>query len=252
MNILYLAQRIPYPPRKGDKLRSFHQVEYLARRHKVWCGCFVDSPSDDRSIEPLRAYCHDVAAIRLNRMRAMVWGLAGVVRGGTVTESFYAHPVMQAHAQKLGETFFLVTAQAGDLVVADKVDGRGFLRASPPVGSSVPVHATAVGKVFLAYAPDLVHTPAGRLRAYTSTTARTPAALRRSITTTQRAGYAISRDEWVEGLTAVAAPIRASERLVGAIAAALVSQRLGELGLDRVVQSVSSAAAAINLKLAGG
>ena len=56
----------------------------------------------------------------------------------------------------------------------------------------------------------------------------------------------------VEGLTAVAAPIRASERLVGAIAAALVSQRLGELGLDRVVQSVSSAAAVINLKLAGG
>jgi DNA-binding IclR family transcriptional regulator len=163
-----------------------------------------------------------------------------------------AHPVMQAHAQELGETFFLVSAQAGDLVVADKVDGRGFLRASPPVGSSVPVHATAVGKVVLAYAPDLVHAPVGRLRAYTSRTATTPAALRRSITTTQRAGYAISRDEWVQGLTAVAAPIRAGERLVGAIAAALVSQRLGELGLDPVVQSVLSAAAAINLKLAGG
>ena len=176
----------------------------------------------------------------------------GVAAMGRDPLAGIAHPVMQAHAQQLGDTFFLVSAQAGDLVVADKVDGRGFLRASPQIGSSVPVHATAVGKVFLAFAPDLVHTPASTLRAYTSRTAKTRSALRRSVTTTQRAGYAVSQDEWVEGLTAVAAPIRAGERLVGAIAAALVSQRLGELGLDRVVQSVLSAAKAIQLRLQGG
>lgn len=36
MNILYVCQRIPYPPNKGEKLRSFHQIEFLcARGHNV-------------------------------------------------------------------------------------------------------------------------------------------------------------------------------------------------------------------------
>ena len=46
MKILYLAHRLPYPPNKGDKIRSFHQPEYLSRRHRVWCACFVYDPAD--------------------------------------------------------------------------------------------------------------------------------------------------------------------------------------------------------------
>ena len=35
MNLLYLCHRIPYPPNKGDKIRSFHQVRGLSERHAV-------------------------------------------------------------------------------------------------------------------------------------------------------------------------------------------------------------------------
>ena len=55
-----------------------------------------------------------------------------------------ARPVLEQEAGALGETFFLVAARAGRLVVLDKAEGNGFLRAAPRVGSSVPVHATAV------------------------------------------------------------------------------------------------------------
>jgi sugar transferase (PEP-CTERM/EpsH1 system associated) len=94
VNILYLSHRIPYPPDKGDKIRSFHMLEHLARRHRVWCACFLDSPSEERYIDPLRAYCHDVAAVRLNRRLAAARGLVGLIGGGTITESFYAHAGM--------------------------------------------------------------------------------------------------------------------------------------------------------------
>lgn len=112
VNILYLAHRIPYPPDREDRLRSFREVEYLARRHKVWCACFVDTPSDARFIPPLRAYCYDVAAIRLNRPWALVRGLAGSVRGGTVTEWFYNHLAMWAAVREWYEsvTFDVVVA----------------------------------------------------------------------------------------------------------------------------------------------
>lgn len=96
MNILYLAHRIPYPPDKGDKLRSYREVEHLARRHRVWCACFVDDPADLCHIDPLRAFCHDVAAIRLRSAPAKIRGLAGLLRGRTVTESLYSHPRMWA------------------------------------------------------------------------------------------------------------------------------------------------------------
>lgn len=95
MNILYLAHRIPYPPDKGDKLRAFRQIERLSERHRVWCACFVDTPSDFRHAAALREFCEDVAAVELRPMYARVRGLGKLIRGGTITEGFYASREMR-------------------------------------------------------------------------------------------------------------------------------------------------------------
>lgn len=95
MNILYLAHRIPYPPNKGDKLRCFRFLEQLSKRHRVWCACYVDTPEDQQYVKPLKAYCEDVAAITLNRNRALLNGLIGLLRGKTLTEWYYRHPEMK-------------------------------------------------------------------------------------------------------------------------------------------------------------
>lgn len=89
MNILYLAHRIPYPPNKGDKLRAFHQLEFLARDHRIWCACFVDAAEDRPHVDSLRALCADVCAVPLSPRRAQFRGLARLCRGGTVTEGYY-------------------------------------------------------------------------------------------------------------------------------------------------------------------
>ncbi|MCH7814536.1 MAG: hypothetical protein IID40_11020, partial [Planctomycetes bacterium] len=89
MNILYLAHRLPFPPNKGDKIRSYHQLEYLARRHRVWCACFVDDPADRAHVEALRQCCHRLAAIDLDRRWATARGLWHLMRGRTLTEGFY-------------------------------------------------------------------------------------------------------------------------------------------------------------------
>lgn len=94
MNILYLAHRIPFPPTKGDKLRAFRHIDRLRRSHRVWCACFVDDSDDERWVGPLRAYCHELAAIRLPRRRAFLRGAQHLLRGGTMTEGFYAHREM--------------------------------------------------------------------------------------------------------------------------------------------------------------
>ena len=46
-NILLLVHRMPHPPNKGDKVRSYHLLEHLAARHRVFLGTFVDDPDDE-------------------------------------------------------------------------------------------------------------------------------------------------------------------------------------------------------------
>ena len=63
---------------------------------------------------------------------------------------------LERAAHELGETFFLVKARGGRLVVLSKVEGTGMLRVAPDVGSEVPVEVTASGRLYMAFAPELL------------------------------------------------------------------------------------------------
>ncbi len=90
LRILYLAHRIPYPPNKGDKIRSYHQLSYLAERHEVWCAFFVDDPKDMQYLPAMRWLCKEVHAVASSRRRLMVRGAVGMVLGRSMTASAYA------------------------------------------------------------------------------------------------------------------------------------------------------------------
>lgn len=44
--MLYLVHRMPYPPNKGDKVRSYHLLKHLVSKHRVFLGTFIDDPAD--------------------------------------------------------------------------------------------------------------------------------------------------------------------------------------------------------------
>jgi len=58
--LLFLAHRLPYPPNKGDKVRSYHFLRHLARRYRVFLGTFIDDPDDWRHVDAVRSLCADV------------------------------------------------------------------------------------------------------------------------------------------------------------------------------------------------
>lgn len=179
-------------------------------------------------------------------------GVALVALGLGVLESepvvAAARPVLEQHAEDLGETFFLVSARARQLVVLAKAEGPGFLRAAPRVGASVPVHATAVGKLYLAFASDTVDATDRHERF----TARTLGErdLAAAVRTARERGWARNRDEWIPGLSVSAAPVFLGRRLVAAVALAGVTPRLDELG-DQAGEQVCIAAASIAARLEG-
>src|SRR5947209_6258714 len=60
-DILYIAHRFPYPPDKGDRIRTFHLVTELSRRASIHLACLADEPPDESAVAALRRYCKNVA-----------------------------------------------------------------------------------------------------------------------------------------------------------------------------------------------
>jgi DNA-binding IclR family transcriptional regulator len=162
-----------------------------------------------------------------------------------------ARPVLEKAAQELGETVFLTAVRAGQIAVLEKAEGRGFLRAAPQVGGSVPVHATAVGKLQLAYAPEEI-VLGERLDAFTPATPSTPEALAREVDLARRRGFAENRDEWIPGLAVVAAPVLVAGRLVAAISIAVPTARLQALDPAALAERAVAAAGLVAARLSGG
>lgn len=65
--LLYLVHRLPYPPNKGDKIRSWHMLQYLSRHFRVHLGCFIDDEDDWQHAKAVAALCASTRFIGLRR-----------------------------------------------------------------------------------------------------------------------------------------------------------------------------------------
>jgi sugar transferase (PEP-CTERM/EpsH1 system associated) len=93
--LLYLVHRLPYPPNKGDKVRSYHLLKHLAARHSVYLGTFVDDPDDMQHLPVVRALCADLCALPLQSHTAKLRSLAGLLTGEALTLRYYRSAALQ-------------------------------------------------------------------------------------------------------------------------------------------------------------
>jgi len=126
---------MPYPPNKGDKVRSYHLLRHLAARHQVYLGTFVDDPDDLQHLPVLRDLCADVCALPLQPRSAKLRSLAGLLTGEALTLRYYRSAALHAWAARTVETQQIgaavvfsssmapyALAQPGLPVLADLVD----------------------------------------------------------------------------------------------------------------------------------
>lgn len=105
MRILFLAHRIPYPPDKGDKIRSYHVLRSLARRHEVYLGCLIDRDEDLAFIPPLADLARRVEFARISRIRSLKC-VPGLLRGRPLSVTCF-------HAARLQAAVDDILASAG-------------------------------------------------------------------------------------------------------------------------------------------
>lgn len=89
-NVLYLVHRLPFPPNKGDKVRSYHLLKHLAAHHRVFLGTFVDDPDDEAHIDTVRAMCTELHVSRINPAVAKLRSLSGLLNGRPLSLAYYA------------------------------------------------------------------------------------------------------------------------------------------------------------------
>lgn len=98
--LLFLAHRIPYPPNKGDKIRSFHMLRHLARQFRVHLGAFVDVDEDWHHAAALKEWCDDVHLEALRPWSSRIRGLTGLVSGEALGLPYYRRATMRAWVRR--------------------------------------------------------------------------------------------------------------------------------------------------------
>jgi sugar transferase (PEP-CTERM/EpsH1 system associated) len=102
MNILYICHRIPFPPNKGDKIRSFNQIRDLSKRHTVHLACLVDDPADLQHVTALRKYCASVEAVYRGKMAARGLALLALFTGESLSvAAFYSRELKRRIDEKI-------------------------------------------------------------------------------------------------------------------------------------------------------
>lgn len=132
--------------------------------------------------------------------------------------------------ETVGETCNLSIPDGDAMLYIDRVETHWPLRIQLQIGSHVPLHATASGKMCLALLPDTARERFLKHAALKAETARTitdPQRLRAELAQIRQQGYSTDSEEFVSGMIAVAVGVPdRSGRLTATLSFHAPAQRL--------------------------
>jgi DNA-binding IclR family transcriptional regulator len=153
-----------------------------------------------------------------------------------------AMPFMQDLYAATQENVQLAVLDGTEALYIDKITGRQSVSAKTRTGGRLPLHATAVGKIFLAYGPPglLEKVLADGLKRYTPHTIIAPGHLQRGLEEVRRTGIAYTREEMSVGTVSVASPLLDADN--HAVAAISITVRSSRTDVQRLAPAVRTAA----------
>lgn len=105
MRLLVLLSRVPFPLEKGDKLRAYHLVTRLAKRHEVFLFCLSDARVDPAHVEHLKQVCAHIEVVRIGRWRILLKLLTAVFTRLPFQVAYFHHGHAQRRIDKTIERF---------------------------------------------------------------------------------------------------------------------------------------------------
>ncbi len=178
---------------------------------------------------------------RTYRIGLRLWEIASLApRGVPLREA--ALPFLEDLYEVTHENVQLGVREGHDVVYIERIAGRRAVGVLTRVGGRFPLHASAIGLVLLAHAPERVQREvlAGPLQRFTDYTIIDPALLERVLARVRRDGVAVSDRQVTDDATSVAAPITGARGEV--IAAVSIVAKAGDAVAPRLAPAVRAAA----------
>jgi len=164
-----------------------------------------------------------------------------------------ARPIMAELSKQIRETTYLAVLRRGFIVPVEVIEADRAVRILPPLGETLPLHSTAAGKAYLAFAPeeDVRTLVPDSLQRHTEKTIVERSALLQQLKSVGSSSYAVDMGEYLEDVRSVASPVRDYARaVVGVLAVAAPSSRLSVERIDKeVAPAVVKAALELSSRL---
>ncbi|MFC4004014.1 IclR family transcriptional regulator [Prauserella oleivorans] len=153
------------------------------------------------------------------------------------------YPVLQQVSANTGESVNLGVLSGDAAVVVERIESPAPLRFTQPPGTRVPLHASAMGKVLLAFNPEaeqLALRGVKKLERFTPNTIVSPKDLRAELERIRVRGWSIDNEDSNLGVRCVGAPICDGSGIaraaiaIQAPAVRVPDERLEDLGPEAV------------------
>ena len=101
MRILFLSQRVPYPPNRGDKITTWRLIDRMRREHQVHVVCFEHDADDRAAAGELRGMGLDVHTFPYRHKKQLARALPLLLSGRALTLGVYGSGALQACVDQL-------------------------------------------------------------------------------------------------------------------------------------------------------
>ncbi len=165
-----------------------------------------------------------------------------------------ARPSLDRLNAALDETVHLAVNSGAEMVYLDKLESRRAVRMTSRLGTRVTLHASAVGKSWLAAQPDAVVEaliPTLDYQRFTPHTIATPEALRAEIAATRHRGYALDLQERELDICCYGMAVVTAGGVQACVSVSLPRYRFEDLPADRAQAALSECVRGIAAALGG-
>ncbi len=102
-DLIVLCHRIPYPPNKGDKIRSYQFLKFLSTQFNVHLATYVDDAADEKYVAYVESLCVSSCIERVKSGAKIYSALISLFSGQAVTVTHYRSRKIERWLQDLNE-----------------------------------------------------------------------------------------------------------------------------------------------------
>ncbi|MEQ9406076.1 MAG: TIGR03087 family PEP-CTERM/XrtA system glycosyltransferase [Fuerstiella sp.] len=116
--ILYITHRVPWPPDRGDRIRTWNILKFLARRAEVDLICLADEPVTRETRAALESVTRRLAVVPHTGLRRFLRGALSLAAGRTATEGLFESRLLRSVLRQWAMTASYDAAMASSSGIA--------------------------------------------------------------------------------------------------------------------------------------